>query len=112
MLKAIPDAFYFFVWPNKSLEWILEETCRLYNLPKFIRFGDIVNHVLDQGSVIFFDEFQNFLSVEKSVYGELQRLLDERKHRGKPVSCFDLNDLEKMLREGRRKQRITSGKQI
>ncbi len=77
--KAFPDAAYLFVWPNKSIDWITGEICREYALPKFSKLVDIVAYFLDKDRVVIFDEFQNFLSVDKSFYGEMQKLIDERK---------------------------------
>ncbi len=77
--KAFPEATYIFVWPNKSLDWITAKVAEEYNLPSFKNFVDLVGYLLGQKKVIIIDEFQNFLSVDKSVYGEIQRLVDERK---------------------------------
>jgi len=77
--KAFPDAVYIFIWPDKSLDWICQEICRENNLPEFKNIKDIINYMLDQNKIIILDEFQNFLNIDKSVYGELQKLIDDRK---------------------------------
>jgi uncharacterized protein len=77
--KAFPDAVYIFVWPNKSLDWVCSEICQENNLPSFSKFKDILNYLLDQNKIIILDEFQNFLNIDKSVYGEIQKIIDERK---------------------------------
>jgi len=77
--KCFPQAAYIFIWPNKSLSWIMEKTCAEHSLPSFRNFTDLLNYLLDQRKIIVLDEFQNFLSIDKSVYGEIQKLVDERK---------------------------------
>ncbi len=83
--KAYPDAVYIFVWPNKSYQWILNEICTEHNLPKFLKFADLVRYLLDKNKIIILDEFQNFLNVEKSVFGEMQKLIDERRIRNESI---------------------------
>lgn len=77
--KAFPEAVYIFVWPDKSKEWFIEQICRENNIPMFKDFGGIVGYFFDKGRIVVIDEFQNFLSVDKSIYGELQKLIDERR---------------------------------
>ena len=77
--KAFPEAAYIFVWPNKSLDWITAKVAEEYNLPQFKNFVDLVGYLLGQKKTIIIDEFQNFLGVDKSVYGEMQKLVDEKK---------------------------------
>ncbi|MBI5553624.1 MAG: ATP-binding protein, partial [Candidatus Diapherotrites archaeon] len=80
---ALPDAKNIFVWPNKSMEWILLQINKELGIPHFKNFSDAVEYLLDNGNTVIIDEFQNFLGVDKSVYGELQKLIDERKLKGK-----------------------------
>jgi AAA+ ATPase superfamily predicted ATPase len=77
--RAFPNAAYIFVWPNKSLQWIIDEVCREHNLPRFLNFADIVRHLLDKNRIVILDEFQNFLNIDKSVFGEIQKLIDDRR---------------------------------
>lgn len=77
--KAFPNAVYIFVWPDKSLDWICQEICKENNLPEFKNIKDILNYLLDQKKLIILDEFQNFLKIDKSVYGEIQKIIDDRK---------------------------------
>ncbi|MBU4246294.1 MAG: ATP-binding protein [Nanoarchaeota archaeon] len=76
--KAFPDAIYIFIWPNKSHSWIVNQICIEYGLPQFQNFIDIVKYLLDKNKIIIIDEFQNFLNVDKSVFGEMQKLVDDR----------------------------------
>jgi len=84
ILKGFPKAYYIFVYPNTTIQWLVEETCRLLNVPRFKRFIDLLEYLLDQGIVII-DEFQNFLNIDRSIYGQIQRLIDLRKAQNKPV---------------------------
>lgn len=77
--KVFPDAVYIFVWPDKSLDWICQEICKEHNLPEFKNIKDILHYLLDQNKLIILDEFQNFLNIDKSVYGEIQKIVDDRK---------------------------------
>ncbi len=81
--KAFPSATYLFIWPDKSLEWICREICAENNLPEFKNFKDILNYLLNLNKTIIIDEFQNFLNIDKSVYGEVQKIIDERKRGNK-----------------------------
>lgn len=78
--KFFPKAVYIFVSPNKSVGWLVEKICQEYALPQFKTFIDVLVYLLDKNIVIIIDEFQNFLSVDKSIYGEMQRLIDRRKN--------------------------------
>ncbi len=82
---ALPEAVNIFVWPDKSLDWMMPRICKEHNLPELKNFSDAVEYILDSGKTVIIDEFQNFLSVDKSVYGEIQKMVDERKLGGKPV---------------------------
>ena len=77
--KCFHDAVYIFIWPNKSIGWINERICKDHNLPSFKNFTDIIVYLLDKKKVVIIDEFQNFLTVDKSIFGEVQLLIDERK---------------------------------
>lgn len=86
--KAFPDAAYIFVWPNKSYPWIVDEICKEHNLPGFSNFVEIVRYLLDMGRIVIIDEFQNFLNVDKSVFGEMQKLIDERRMKKQAVKII------------------------
>lgn len=80
---AFPRARYLFIWPNKSIHWIIERICTEQQLPQFRTFSDLLTYLLDQRIVVILDEFQNFLSVDSSIYGEIQKIVDERKQNKK-----------------------------
>src|SRR3989344_3735263 len=77
--KAFPNAVYIFIWPDKSLDWICQEICKENNLPEFKNLIDILQYLLDKNRTIILDEFQNFLNIDKSIYGEIQKIIDDRK---------------------------------
>ena len=81
--KAFPEAVYIFIWPDKSLDWICQEICKENNLPEFKNLKDILEYLLDKNKIIILDEFQNFLNIDKSVYGEIQKVIDGRKMNNK-----------------------------
>ena len=77
--KAFPNAIYLFIWPDKSIDWILEQLSSEYQLPRFKNFGSLLEYLLDLDKVVILDEFQNFLNIDKSIYGEVQEIIDRRK---------------------------------
>lgn len=77
--RAFPNASYIFIWPDKSIDWIIEQVCREQKIPLFKKFIDILEYLLNNKKMIVIDEFQNFLNVDKSIYGEIQKVIDERK---------------------------------
>ncbi len=79
---ALPEAKNIFVWPDKSLDWIMLQISEEHKIPQFRNFSDAVEYLLDSGKTVIIDEFQNFLSVDKSVYGEMQKKIDDRKLKG------------------------------
>lgn len=72
----LPDAIYIFVWPNKSLHWILKRVCEDNNLPLFQTMTDLLRYCFEKNRPVIIDEFQNFLHIDKSVYGEIQYVVD------------------------------------
>src|SRR3989344_1602210 len=77
--KTFPDGAYIFIWPDKSIDWICQEICSENGLLQFKNFKDIIENILDKRKTIILDEFQNFLNIDKSIYGEIQKIVDERK---------------------------------
>ena len=88
LLKEVfPEDLFLFVWPDRSLEWIMENWSLENGLPQFRRIDDFLTYILDKGLVIF-DEFQNFNKIDKSIFGSLQKLIDERKYSGKKTQLI------------------------
>jgi len=96
LLKVLPEAAYIFIWPNKSTSWMIEEISRDLNIPSFKKFSDIITYLLDNNKIVILDEFQNLLKIDKSIYGELQKIIDERMIKGKPlklIACGSSNSM-------------------
>lgn len=83
--KAFSDAVYIFIWPDKSIDWIVNEICIELKIPSFKKFTDIITYLLDQNKIVIIDEFQNLNNVDKTIYGELQKLIDQRKFEKKTL---------------------------
>jgi AAA+ ATPase superfamily predicted ATPase len=81
--EALPDAVYIFIWPDKSIDWINGQICQENKIPPFKNFKDILEYFLENKKMLVIDEFQNLLNIDKSVYGEIQKLIDDRKSNGK-----------------------------
>lgn len=81
--EAFNDYIYVFIWPDKSVGWILERIAEEQGIPLFSRFSDMLNYLLDTGKVVIFDEFQNIHNIDKSLAGEVQEIIDTRKRKGK-----------------------------
>ncbi len=81
--KAFSNGVYIFVWPDKSQDWIVNQICNEYKLPSFKSFSDILVYLINQKKIVVIDEFQNFINIDKSIYGEIQKIIDERKMQNK-----------------------------
>jgi len=97
LLEAFKNPAYIFIWPNKSLSWIIEKTCEELKIPSFRSFGDILEYLFDRGEIVILDEFQNFLHVDKSVFGEIQKIIDGRKFKGKEYKLIVCGSSYSML---------------
>ncbi len=78
--KTLQDSIYLFIWPDKTSDWILEQISNEYSLPLFKNFGSLLEYLFEQGKTVVIDEFQNFLNIDKSIFGEIQKIIDERKN--------------------------------
>lgn len=81
--KTLKDSIYLFIWPDKTSDWILEQISKEYSLPSFKNFGSLLEYLFEQKKTVIIDEFQNFLNVDKSIFGEIQKIIDERKNNNK-----------------------------
>ena len=81
--KTLPGSIYLFIWPDKNSDWILEQISIEHSLPSFKNFGSLLEYLFEQGKVVIIDEFQNFLNIDKSIFGEIQKIIDERKNSNK-----------------------------
>jgi len=55
--EAFNDYIYVFIWPDKSVGWILERIAEEQGIPLFSRFSDMLNYLLDTGKVLVSLEF-------------------------------------------------------
>lgn len=97
--ESFNDYIYAFIWPDKSLQWILERISEEKNLPLFSRFSDLLNYLLDTGKVVIFDEFQNLYNIDKSLLGEFQNIIDTRERQGKPIRFTALGSSYTMIKK-------------
>ncbi len=79
---------YIFVPKDKTVDLFLGELSRNENIPKFTGVHDLLRYLFETKKYIFFDEFQNFYYMEKSIYSDFQKLIDEYKHKEKNVSLL------------------------
>jgi len=81
--KAFPNALYFFV-EKKSSELLLSEFSSIARrwryVPTFIAWSEFFRYLFENyEGVLVFDEFQNFIHVDPSVFSTIQRFWDETK---------------------------------
>src|SRR3989344_5795381 len=81
--KTLEDSIYLFIWPDKTSDWIVEQIANEYSFPLFKNFGSLLEYLFEQGKTVIIDEFQNFLNIDKSIFGEIQKIIDERKNNNK-----------------------------
>ncbi len=84
------EYLYFFIG-RKNMSLLLEElssitATKIRHAPTFIEFDEFLKFLLNNlkpGTIIFFDEFQNFKYVDKTVFSDFQKIFDEYKNRTK-----------------------------
>ena len=74
---------YIFVPAYKTKEMFLEELSGNGNLPGFRTVADLFRYLFETREYIFLDEFQNFYDMDKSIYSDVQKLVDEFRYREK-----------------------------
>lgn len=74
---------YIFVPAHKTKEIFLEEIAGNGNLPGFRTVADLLKYLFETREYIFLDEFQNFYDMDKSIYSDIQKLVDESRYRKK-----------------------------
>jgi len=79
---------YVFVPKDKTMDLFLDELSQSEKIPKFTSVQDLLRYLFDTKKYVFFDEFQNFYYMEKSIYSDFQKLIDEYKHNAKNVSVL------------------------
>ena len=87
--KAFEDEPYVYLFVGKKSEAVLcEEFCEEFRektgayVPSMTVFRDVFRYFMEEGTrrkfTLVFDEFQNFLDVNPSVYGDIQNWWDRR----------------------------------
>ena len=79
---------YVFVPKDKTVDLFLYELSNSENIPRFTSISDLLKYLLETNEFIFFDEFQNFYYLDKSVYSDFQKLIDEYKYKQKNISLL------------------------
>ncbi|MBL7169792.1 MAG: ATP-binding protein [Candidatus Aenigmarchaeota archaeon] len=79
---------YIFVPKGKTVSLFLEDICSELNMPRFTRLLDFFRYAFDNNEYVFFDEFQNFYFMDKSIYSEIQKLVDEYSNKEKNITVF------------------------
>lgn len=97
--EAFDNFIYVFIWPDKSLPWILDRISEEHGIPLFSKFSDMLNYLLDTGKTIVFDEFQNLFNIDKSLLGEVQHIIDSRKRNRNPLRFTVLGSSYTMIKK-------------
>ncbi len=87
LLKNVfPEAEYFFVDTRASDTLLLDFSKRIIH-GQFDNWEEFFRYLLSHKRMIIFDEFQNFLKVDKSVFSVLQKVWDELANDTKLILC-------------------------
>jgi AAA+ ATPase superfamily predicted ATPase len=87
ILEALSSKEYInlFIPKDKTPQLFLEEVAKEKGLPRFTQIYDLLKYLFEKYEYVFFDEFQNFYSLDKSVYSDIQKLFDELKWKNKKI---------------------------
>ncbi len=83
---AFPEAEYFFVDTRSSSTLLLDFSKKLIQ-GKFDGWEEFFKYLLEAKKTIIFDEFQNFIRVDKSIFSVLQKVWDELENDTKLILC-------------------------
>lgn len=83
VLKALEGKRFvnLFIPKDKTVGLFLEENAAELKIPKFTTLLDFLRYLFEHNEYVFIDEFQNFYSLEKSVYSDIQKLFEEAKRK-------------------------------
>ncbi|OYT40912.1 MAG: hypothetical protein B6U86_03370 [Candidatus Altiarchaeales archaeon ex4484_43] len=86
-LKFLDDKkyAYIFVPKGKTMIAFLEDKSIDLGIPRFMRFKDFLEYTLDTQDYVFFDEFQNFNFIDRSVFSDMQEIVDRYKRSNRDV---------------------------
>lgn len=82
------ESIRIFIPKDKTVSSFLNDASKEHNLPLFNRLVDFVKYLFDKYKIIFFDEFQNFEYLDKSIFSEMQDIIDKCKMEGKDLCLF------------------------
>lgn len=87
VLKALEGKKFvnLFIPKDKTVGLFLEENAAELHLPRFTTLIDFLRYIFEHNEYVFIDEFQNFYSLEKSAYSDIQKLLEEAKRKDHKV---------------------------
>lgn len=87
ILKALEEKSFInlFIPKDKTPALFLEESASELKVPRFVKIVDFFRYLFEHHEIIFMDEFQNFYSLDKSVYSDLQKLFEEMKQKNKKL---------------------------
>jgi len=89
ILEVLKNRYaYIFVPKDKSTSIFLEEMSEDLKIPLFRRLRDFLVYLFDKYEFVFFDEFQNFYYMDKSIYSDFQKLIDKFKRENKNICIF------------------------
>jgi len=89
ILEVLKNGYaYVFVPKDKSTSIFLEEMSEDLKIPLFRKLRDFLVYLFEKYEFVFFDEFQNFYYMDKSVYSDLQKLIDKFKRENKNICIF------------------------
>src|SRR3989344_6159187 len=83
VLKALEGKKFvsLFIPKDKTVGLFLEENAVELHLPQFTSLIDFLRYIFEHNEYVFIDEFQNFYSLEKSAYSDVQKLFEEAKRK-------------------------------
>ncbi|MBI5036439.1 ATP-binding protein [Candidatus Micrarchaeota archaeon] len=85
---AFPDSTYLFIPKGRTTQFILDAASETYRIPRFTRFGDLINYLSEKNKPVIIDEAQNFLFNDAGAYSELQNVIDEKKGSGQNLQLI------------------------
>ncbi|MBD3204437.1 AAA family ATPase [Candidatus Woesearchaeota archaeon] len=82
------EYLYVFTPKDMSLSSFLKYANQEFSIPLFNSSLDFTRYIFEKYEYIFFDEFQNFYFIDKSIYSIVQKYFDEYRRKNKKLSIF------------------------
>ncbi len=77
---------YIFVPRGMAKQEFLETICSELGIPGFTKLEDVLDYISREREIIFMDEFQNFLYLDKSAYSVIQKMYDRFQRANRDVT--------------------------